>query len=247
MEFKLTIQYKDTNGNTHYKTVDQRSGEAGEWVQLSNPRFQIPSDAASDMILYVEAVSSTADFYVDEFVEAPLGYTASVDRETGKITLTYSSGVYNMTLDEDTSIAPKVVIDHGDEIVRNTKENKDTFTISNANNWTKSWSTKPREGIEAINEASDRTYEYYVKEIKVNGVPVDENGFAGDYKVSYSGNNVQTNSSDNPILISNKYIWYRLPDTGGIGVDFIYAIGLFLMITGLIGGTALIRRERRSD
>ena len=147
--------------------------------------------------------------------------------------MTYSSGVYNMLLDEDTSIAPKVVTDHGDEKFA-------TFTLDNTD-WTKAWTNAQ------LHENPDRTYEYYVKEIKVNGVPVDENGFAGDYKVSYSGNNVQTNSSDNPILISNKYIWYRLPDTGGIGVDFIYAIGLFLMITGLIGGTALIRRERRSD
>lgn len=243
MEFRMTLKYKGTDGNLHYKTVDSRNGEAGEWVQLSNPRFQIPDDldtsATDDFSVYIEAVtppaegSNPADFYVDEFVEAPLGYTASVDRETGKVTLTYSSGVYNMLLDEDTSIAPRKVTRSGDQLF-------ETFTLSNGT-WTKSWSTTD------LAEDPNRKYEYYVKEIKVNGVPVDSEGRAGDFDVSYSGNNVQTNSADNPITITNKYIWYELPATGGRGTTGIYVLGGFLTAMGILSGCAAYKRKRRRD
>ncbi|HNZ98568.1 carbohydrate binding domain-containing protein [Ruminococcus sp.] len=246
MEFQLTLQYESTEiqgyddrGNplyTRYVAVDSRNGEDGEWVQLSNPRFPIPTDvdtSKGNMVLYVEAKSSNVPFYVDEFVEAPLGYTASVDRETGKVTLTYSSGVYNMLLDEDTSIAPRKVTGSGDQLF-------ETFTLSNGT-WTKSWSTTD------LAEDPNRKYEYYVKEIKVNGVPVNSEGRAGDFDVSYSGNNVQTNSADNPITITNKYIWYKLPATGGRGTTGIYVLGGFLTAMGILSGCAAYKRRRRRD
>ncbi|HQM00702.1 MAG TPA: LPXTG cell wall anchor domain-containing protein [Ruminococcus flavefaciens] len=234
----MTLKYKSTTDNKiHYKTIDSRHGEAGEWVQLSNPRFPIPSDldtsATGDFSVYVEAVSSTADFYVDEFIEAPVGYTASVDRSNGKVTLTYSSGVYNMVLDEDTSIAPKKVARSGDDLF-------ETFTLSNGT-WKKKWSTTD------LKEDPNRTYEYYVKEIMVNGKPVDAEGIAGDFAVSYSGNNVQTNSADNPIKITNKYIWYTLPATGGIGADKIVLLGLALTIIGILSGCSVYSRRRRPE
>lgn len=66
-----------------------------------------------------------------------------------------------------------------------------------------------------------------------------------DYIVTYENNDVATNDSDNPIVVTNKYIWYRLPATGGMGVDAIYVSGILLTFTGFIGGYALKRRERR--
>ena len=109
-----------------------------------------------------------------------------------------------------------------------------------------------------LNEQNDVMYRYWIEEVKigeedtstevkVSGDDKIVESKHDDYLISYDRQFVSTNTENSPILVKNKYIWYKLPATGGIGVDFIYAIGLFLMITGLIGGTALIRRERRSD
>ena len=96
-KFQLTLQYTSKSGGTAYKCIDDRDGEAYEWIQLSNPRYQIPDDVdtTKPMYLYVEAKyigsdnsDDTCPFYVDEFIEAPMGYTASVDRSTGVVTLT---------------------------------------------------------------------------------------------------------------------------------------------------------------
>ncbi|MBO4877200.1 MAG: fibro-slime domain-containing protein [Ruminococcus sp.] len=67
-----------------------------------------------------------------------------------------------------------------------------------------------------------------------------------DYIISYDKQFVATNDAANPILVTNKYIWYKLPATGGIGVDLIYVVGILLTITGLTGVIALKKRERRS-
>jgi LPXTG-motif cell wall-anchored protein len=67
----------------------------------------------------------------------------------------------------------------------------------------------------------------------------------GDYRVTYENNDVATNESGNPIVVTNTYIWYRLPETGGMGVDAIYVSGILLTLTGFIGGYAFKRRERR--
>ena len=88
-------------------------------------------------------------------------------------------------------------------------------------------------------------YKYYIEEVAVfddqgHELPMD------DFIVTYSGNDVATNDPQNPILVTNKYIWYKLPATGGVGVDLIYVVGILLTITGLTGGIALKKRERRS-
>ncbi|MBQ7003425.1 MAG: endo-1,4-beta-xylanase [Oscillospiraceae bacterium] len=70
--FYLKLQYTDTNGETQYSTVAQATAVKGEWVQLANTNYQIPSDA-SNMQLYVETADSTANFYIDEAIGAVAG------------------------------------------------------------------------------------------------------------------------------------------------------------------------------
>ena len=252
MEFQLTLQYESTeiqgydqNGNpvyTKYVAVDSRSGEAYEWIQLSNPRFMIPDDVDKNksMSLYVEAKSSADPFYVDEFIEAPMGYTASVDRSTGVVTLTFSSGVYDMTLDEDTSIAPYTEGANGNEAVG------DPFVLSDGN-LTKNWTTAQ------LSENPNRSYVYYVEELAIrpkgstdDWIPIND-ARLGDFDVSYNGNRVQTNTTDNPIVVQNKYIWYTLPATGGIGADKIVLLGLALTIIGILSGCSVYSRRRRPE
>ena len=67
------------------------------------------------------------------------------------------------------------------------------------------------------------------------------------YLVSYSGNGAATNDSDDPILVKNKYIWYKLPATGGRGTAGIYVLGGFLTAMGIFSGCAAGRRRRRRD
>ena len=73
---------------------------------------------------------------------------------------------------------------------------------------------------------------------------VDANGKVR-YLVSYMNNDVDTNTPQSPITVKNTYIWYWLPDTGGMGANGYCITGLLLAMTGMIGGYALKRRERR--
>ena len=249
-KFQLTLQYTSKSGDTAYKCIDDRDGEAYEWIQLSNPRYQIPDDVdtTKPMYLYVEAKhigsnneDDTCPFYVDEFIEAPMGYTASVDRSTGVVTLTFSSGVYDMTLDEDTSIAPYTEGANGKEAVG------DPFVLSDGN-LTKNWTTAQ------LSENPNRSYVYYVEELAIrpkgstdaDWIPIND-ARLGDFDVSYNGNRVQTNTTDNPIVVQNKYIWYTLPATGGIGADKIVLLGLALTIIGILSGCSVYSRRRRPE
>lgn len=73
-KFYLKLQYTDENGETHYPTVAEGTGIKGEWIQLANKNYQIPSDA-SDMQLYVETAETTNNFYIDEAIGAVGGTT----------------------------------------------------------------------------------------------------------------------------------------------------------------------------
>ena len=72
-EFKFTLQYEDTDG-THYDQIALASAPKGEWVQLANTNYKLPS-GASNMQIYVETTDSTnyGNFYIDEAIGAPAG------------------------------------------------------------------------------------------------------------------------------------------------------------------------------
>ena len=68
----------------------------------------------------------------------------------------------------------------------------------------------------------------------------------GNYLVSYDNDFIAANTENSPITVINKYIWYKLPDTGGIGADGVCAAGMMLAIGGFIGRIAFRKRERRN-
>ena len=70
-EFKLTLQYS-LNGTANYDKIAQASANRGEFVQLYNANYTIPS-GAEDLVLVVETTDETCDFYVDEIIAAPAG------------------------------------------------------------------------------------------------------------------------------------------------------------------------------
>ena len=72
--FKLTLQYTGSDGEAHYDEIASGTAPKGEWIQLANADYKIPSDA-SDLTIYVEIIDedNLASFYVDEAIGAPAG------------------------------------------------------------------------------------------------------------------------------------------------------------------------------
>ena len=67
---KLSVEYKDASGTTHWDHPvgsDDAGGQSvpsGEWTVLSNSAYTLP-EGATNMLLYVETDSSLTDFYID--------------------------------------------------------------------------------------------------------------------------------------------------------------------------------------
>ncbi|MCQ2434766.1 MAG: endo-1,4-beta-xylanase [Oscillospiraceae bacterium] len=72
--FYMKIQYTDASGETQYDGIAEASAIKGEWVQLANTAYTIPS-GASDIQLYLETAESTVSFYADEIIGAEKGTT----------------------------------------------------------------------------------------------------------------------------------------------------------------------------
>ena len=70
--FYLKLQYKGSDGETHYASIAEGTTLKGEWVQLANENYTIPADA-SDMMLYVETPKTTNNFYIDDVIGAKAG------------------------------------------------------------------------------------------------------------------------------------------------------------------------------
>ena len=70
--FHLTLQYNGSDGEAHYDKIASGTAYGGEWIQLSNKSFEIPS-GASDLSIYVETENGTSDFYIDDAVGAASG------------------------------------------------------------------------------------------------------------------------------------------------------------------------------
>ena len=123
--------------------------------------------------------------------------------------------------------------------------------------WTYHWYSRPGPQSSDPHRITEDTqhflYEYHIEEVWIdsegNEIRKDDNdnwvSLDELYLVNYLNNDVASNSADTPIVVKNKNIWYRLPETGGFGTDAFYGAGLLLITTGLIGGYALKKRERR--
>lgn len=71
-KFYLKLQYIDSSGETQYSTIAEATAIKGEWVQLANKNFKLPTDA-KDMQIYVETAETTNNFYIDEVIGAVRG------------------------------------------------------------------------------------------------------------------------------------------------------------------------------
>ena len=68
----LTLQYTDESGQTRYENIDSKTAVRGEYVQLYNKNYTIPS-GASNAKLVIETSSQTMNLYIDEAIGAVAG------------------------------------------------------------------------------------------------------------------------------------------------------------------------------
>jgi hypothetical protein len=138
-----------------------------------------------------------------------------------------------------------------------TVEEVETFTLNAGADWKKDWEKNDLIAL-GMAEETGYIYEYWIEELKVGNSAVqnpanfekaasyaDIRTADDEYLVTYDGNFVATNTAESPFKVTNTAIWYRLPDTGGVGTDTVYGAGVLLIVTGLMGGCALRKRERR--
>lgn len=78
-DFKLTLQYTK-DGEENYDTIATATGAKGEWVQLANTSYTIPS-GATNLLIYVETDDSTTNFYMDEAIGAKDGIVIGSNRK----------------------------------------------------------------------------------------------------------------------------------------------------------------------
>ena len=242
---KATLKYTNTNGGTGYYTVNSVTSTGDEWVSL-DADFTLPSDAdaSKTMTIYYEASGTGANsefevwssrLYTDVTsssqgdLEAKPGYTIDGSNYVSNYSL------YNIDFDSD-SITDPLHIDGAGYQEDTSFSRVITLSKNDANNWAYHW-TKG-DDPEDLQEEAGKMYQYYIEE---SGISTD------DYLITYENNNVATNTADNPITVTNKYIWYRLPATGGRGTRGIYILGAALTTLSLLSGCALGRRRRRYD
>jgi len=70
--FKLTLQYTDSAGETKFSSIATATAVKGSYVQLANPKYKIP-EGASNLVIYVETADTTNNFYIDEAIGAVAG------------------------------------------------------------------------------------------------------------------------------------------------------------------------------
>ncbi|MBP5579714.1 MAG: carbohydrate binding domain-containing protein [Ruminococcus sp.] len=248
---QATLTYTDTNNKSQYIPLGSVDTKGNQWGTI-DAVFDLPTDVdtSKDIVIYYNT-TGTEDFEVwsSRLYEAientdldKAGYTLS----GGTYTSNYSQ--YGLVLDSDSATNP---LNLTSAFTEDTSFSR-PVTLSEADNWKYHW-TKG-DGADDIQEASGYRYRYYIEEQWIGdssntvGYDSTENIWKSSdegFIVSYSGNMVETNDEDNPIIVNNRSIRYRLPETGGGGRGRIYFFGTLLTAIGIISGSALYRRRRR--
>ncbi len=68
----LSLQYKNSSGETKYARIASASAVKGHYVQLANKSFKLP-EGGSNFVIYVETENDNDDFYIDEAIGAVKG------------------------------------------------------------------------------------------------------------------------------------------------------------------------------
>ncbi|MBP5581352.1 MAG: glycoside hydrolase family 11 protein, partial [Ruminococcus sp.] len=90
-DLKMTLQYT-SGGQEQYDEIALVNAKSGQWTDLSNASYTIPT-GATGLTLYFEAPDDLTDFYVDSFTAATKGTASAIT--TGKGVVDGSSSVDN--------------------------------------------------------------------------------------------------------------------------------------------------------
>lgn len=227
-------------GDPEYLTLD---AGAFEYVDNYSKTYTVPEYADQEqMYMFFETPSGNGSFRLNQFKIMDISDIPLTD--TGNL----------VVFDEDSVTEPLVLSSAGYQW--DNEFNVAPITLPGASNvdgepmmyhWTKAM----------LNEKPNTLYKYRLVEVSAGGTALEydtekDHVFAGDmeanhfmYEIAFSGNNVASNTKDTPITVTNDYLWYQLPATGGVGTDTVYGAGVLLILTGFMGGYALKKRERR--
>ena len=248
--FKITFY----DGTTYSTPVTFTSTGAN-----NNLTFKAPTNINYDdpkCIIFIETATYTGDFDVCSF---------SVWKEGNQDTGKKEGYEYNSTAGEYVTNYDNYILTPDEDSITNPLKLNGTYepdtefakTITlpvNGNVWTYHWDNKPGTDSDhkIVEDAEHFLYRYHLEEVWIDNEgnpigPVNGNLMSadGDYLVTYSNNDIATNDPDNPIIVKNRYIWYKLPATGGLGVNALCTAGVVLILIGLTGGCAVKKRERR--
>lgn len=223
------------------------------WGESEGFEITIPANAnINNMDMYFETNNDTGPFRI-RYVEVTevsnsssgsgLDDISGYDETTGQYVSDYSN--YDLVLDEDSVTNPLHLL--SDVYAEETGWER-VVELDSDDAWEYYWKNHdiPTTDPHYISEDNNYLYQYHIEEVAIldsAGNPLD----LADYQITYSGNDVATNDKDNPITVTNKYIWYKLPATGGRGTAGIYFLGAALTTLGLLSGCAVYRRRRRYD
>ena len=204
--------------------------------------FTIPSYADRyNMFLYFETPYNSKDygsFRIKPFTITPVQPALTAEKTGYTLTNPGVDGVYEsnnnqyqIAVDTASITSPRFYSDS----YAVDPDFSMTIPLSSANSWEQHY-TK-----EALGEETGYRYLYYVVSENVIGATVDQ-----DYvMLPIENNNVASNDESSPILVKNKNIKFKLPETGGGGTGRIYFFGGVLTAIGIISLSALYRRKRR--
>ncbi len=269
-----TIQLSMNTGNNSYPPVVQNiqlnaNNNANYEIHDFAGDFTVPADANQNtMTIYFETPYNSGDngdfrlLYLtvtEPGTAAPPTDVIGYDESTGQYVTDFSDRSYQIVPDENSYTNPPHLEESGyqteagwQRIITLPDDSDDGAS------WTYHWdndSSRSSTDPHYIFEDNSCLYEYHIEEILVdhngNELTKDDDGNWVDangkvvYLVSYQNNDVDSNVPESPIVVKNTYTRYWLPDTGGMGANGYCFTGLLLAMTGMIGGYALKRRERR--
>ncbi len=96
--FFFTLQYDDSEGETHYDKVDTMNVKKDKWTKLYNNNYSIP-DGALNLYLYVETETELSDFYMDDVsggIENSVVLTDETDIISGDVNFDGKIDVFDM-------------------------------------------------------------------------------------------------------------------------------------------------------
>ena len=246
---RATLTYTDTqdyvnnngetvHGKAQYIPLGSVDTLGTQWGTIDSV-FDLPNDVdtSKDIVIYYNTTETEAfEVWSSRLYEA----TENADMNKAGYTLVNGSYVsnylqYSLTLDYDSATNPL----HLKSDYTNDTSFSKTINLNSTDGWIQHLDKT------ALNESSNHYIRYIYYVVPEDEVVSDMTEGTDYLLLGCENNNVATNDAEHPILVKNKCIRYRLPETGGGGRRSIYIFGSLLTAIGIISGSAFYRRKRR--